>query len=289
MSRVGGSKRPVATKAVDQAWRDDSSVNKRACKREGKCPHDQTTRAVFDNLRDEPRDLVDVVEIGGLTMRQAILRDKERNAEQAGSVRFGKLYYKNLKKQYRQAMRPASCLPQGLQPEPVLFQAMVSLMSSPSDRQPLRDYVAGAVRMGQAEIVCLIKALGQLSPTTSREQLNTMVSVARCLMRVGAQDRYPGYINEIFPLLDRTLVQALRVTPTLPTLSNPQPETLAPVLALSKGRPTEKKKKKFARKNFSKNKKKFPPINFSGLWESNPVSNGENWIPRCSLIIRRLA
>ena len=63
--------------------------------------------------------------------------------------------------------------------------------------------------MNEPEIVCLCKALGQMSPTSSREQLNTMVSVARALMRVGAMDRHPAYIAEIFHLLDRMLVQAL--------------------------------------------------------------------------------
>ena len=78
MSGSAGSKRPLATKAIDQAWRQDASVSKRACKRESKSAYDQTTRAVFDNLRDEPRELVDLIQVNGLTMRETILRGQRK-------------------------------------------------------------------------------------------------------------------------------------------------------------------------------------------------------------------
>ena len=87
-------------------------------------------------------------------------------------------------------MKPQSSLLHGLIPNNTLFQAFVPMLVSPPDRQPLRDYLSGVKQTSQADIACCCKALQQLSATSSREQLNTIVALVRSLMPVGAKDRF---------------------------------------------------------------------------------------------------
>ena len=153
--------------------------------------------------------MVDCITIDGLTLRDTVLRDKRLHDADTSAVRFGKTYYRNLKRKFRQKMQQGEGLPHGVPPCESLMSAFVESCRTPPQRQPLRDWVTVADQMSEGDIICCCRALMECSPTSSREQLGTMIALAQALFRCGAHDRFPKHIAVVFDFLDRALVQAL--------------------------------------------------------------------------------
>ena len=87
---------PMKSGKLDAAFREESSSTKLTRVTEKKNVALQVRKALATNCRDLSHEEIDVVRVGGVTLRERLTQDKERDNE-GDKVVFGKRYYASLK------------------------------------------------------------------------------------------------------------------------------------------------------------------------------------------------
>ena len=173
---------PASASAADRAW--ESSEAKGPKRLRGTSAESRAARAVLDNLKDVPKDLLHNTLVQGRSMFQRLVDDKRKNIQVRGSIKFSKAYYRSLKRDYKRDTDPESRLPRGIAPSATCLAAFRKAFAACPSRQDMRDYLGTVEVMGQGDVIATCQLILHLSPSSSRDQLYTQCEAACCLYRL---------------------------------------------------------------------------------------------------------
>ena len=173
----------------------------------------RANKAVLDNCKSLSAEEIDCVFIGGLSLRQRVLRDKvEKEKEDANHV-FGKRYWKNIRRMYTKGTRIEDELPETDGGESVsvgLFKALSQAMRTAPNRAFIQQYLKTAVDLPRPDFLAILKYLCTLEPTASQGQLDTAIILVQTLHRVQASAKWPEEMQTVRLKIDAVDLWLLR-------------------------------------------------------------------------------
>ena len=146
-------------------------------------------------------------------MWDQLVADKQANIDCPRTVKFGAVYYRNLKSRFRAMDDPSSRLPTGHVPTPACLAALTLCFEHNANRQPMRDFLQTCDQMTKGDFIAAAQLLLNLNPCTSREQLTTQIEVAKAFLRLDLASQHPEILGVCIPMLDRVLMQVRSITP----------------------------------------------------------------------------
>ena len=162
-----------------------------------------------DNFRGWSSQQIDCSPIGGLTLRQVLVRDKELCVR--GQLKMGKNYYQALRAKFESAAAPSRQLTVRDAEEPVntkLRSALVELMGNRWNMQPLLSWLGEDEEINQRSLVALLNASLDLRPAAGPKHTNCLVEVMQILVRNGYHEKFPADVGVLRNHFDATLVKS---------------------------------------------------------------------------------
>ena len=202
-----------ASSALDDAWGKDASSRKKPQKGGGCRALDAqglARKAIYDNCKSMTQQEVDGIVVGGTTLRQQIVKDKEANIASPGSVVMGKRYWDNLKRLYAAQDRTHKQLnaPEGTKVTDCFFKALTAAVRHPPNRSLLVQFAAASTTLCVADSIGIMKWLLTLNPVASRDQMSACLEMMRCLARCKVAADLPREMALMRDKFDEILLQA---------------------------------------------------------------------------------
>ena len=173
--------------ALDDAWRKDASSRKKLQKGgRGKASAQGLARkAIYDNCKSMTSQEVDGILVGGITLRQQIIKDKETNIASPGTVVMGKRYWGDLKRIYAAQDRIHKQLntPEGANVTDSFFKALSAAVRHPPNRSLMVQFAAASTTLNAADSIGIMKWILTLNPVASRDQMGACLGMMKCLSR----------------------------------------------------------------------------------------------------------
>ena len=199
---------PVKMGKFDQAYLDAASSKKLSKPREKQNVAVRVRKAIFDNCKDLSPDEIDVVRVNGVTLREQLTIDKQRDTD-GEKVTFGKRYYAVLKSKYLSPGR----LEQLLTPKPELpvSSAIFTGVAKALKHPPNRQYIAGALALcttlGESDCRAVFLLLLKLNPAGSPLQRESAMVILQHLNRLEVFSNFPTETGLMKQRIDEILLQ----------------------------------------------------------------------------------
>jgi hypothetical protein len=172
-----------------------------------------TQKAIKDNFRGWSALQTHETQIAGETLFTTILKDKQRNIDNPGSVVMGSQYYRSLKEKFCGTNSAYSQLAV-LDPSEVvgdsLMQAMVALKTQNSQKALLLEYLTSSGPCNQKELVGILRSMCLLRPCASPAQLQLILECMRYITRNKLDASFPKEVILMHETFDGAMLCALK-------------------------------------------------------------------------------
>lgn len=208
---------PRSSKAASKPGPSRSSNQDKSESRSSRQLKRNNTAAIVQRVLNETfGDMTDAekdgVRVGGLTLRERLMRDK--SSQRKGSdnkVVMGKKYYEEQRRDYAQgAMSRAALKVKNLDevPDARLLSAVKLARQNVPQRGDLYDYLETGPAPKQSEMVGLARFFMELKPWVSDANLKMACAVVKYWLRVNADTTFHEEMEVVRPMIDKTLVAA---------------------------------------------------------------------------------
>ena len=198
--------------ALDGARRKDASSRKKLQKggRAKANAQSLARKAIYDNCESLTSQEVDGILVGGVTLRQQIIKDRETNIASPGTVVMGKGYWDDLKRIYAAQDRIHKQLntPEGAKVTDSFFKALSAAVRHPPDRSLMVQFAAASTTLNAAGSIGIMRWILALNLVASRNQMSACLEMMKCLVRCNVAVDLPREMAAMREKFDEVLVQA---------------------------------------------------------------------------------
>ena len=203
--------RRTASMALDHAWHENANIAKKPRTRTDLDPVAQANRAILDHYKNVPSSIIDGEIRDGKSLRKQLIEDKTKAAADKKNHRrtskFGPSYYANLLKRFQPLQEDAPTLPKEGKPSEPVWRCFVQAVKPPICRQPMRDFLTCVEQLSRKDFLAIAQLVELLSPSGSKDQLDTLVVIARAFWRLRLDRVYAKEMQILAPKFDKTLLQ----------------------------------------------------------------------------------
>ena len=170
----------------------------------------QVRKSLADNFKNMSAAEIDGTVREGLTLRQRLMRDKQQQQEQPGSVAFGKCYYQSLRDLYADGNKVEAllCPDPSLAGRQELVEAATAALKHPPNRSLLVQFLKVTTTLNQAEFVGVLRWMMSLHPSASNDQLKSGLAVLETVSRLSLHEKFPHEASLAKSKWDEILLEA---------------------------------------------------------------------------------
>ena len=165
-------------------------------------------RALHDSCPWASHEDTFAKQVDGVTLYGRLYKDKYASLIEQKPVKFGKLYYQEMRQLYESRDSADAQLeaPENEEVKQGLIDAMIAMMMHPPNRSIMQAWCASAVELSKSDGVALCKMLLRLEPGASPDQRDTGMAIVQCLSRHDAFSKWPLMHATMRPYVDKLLV-----------------------------------------------------------------------------------
>ena len=177
--------------ALDKAWTQQGSTTKANKPKTEKDIAEAVRKALSDACKWASPEEIDGSLYEGLTLRQRLEKDKRAAYEGDKGKVFGKTYYLQLRQWYgaKTTVQKELKMSEDHKVNPALFKAVAQMLRQPPNRSYICAFASSCVSLQRNDVVAMSRALLELCPKASADQLHTAVEILKGLARAGSWGR----------------------------------------------------------------------------------------------------